>query len=129
MERKHKLTDYLPVTRHGNKREGLIKGNQEERDTRESSVKKKGRPVRRRAGDTEQDTDAVAVLPELSLLDKLIQFDLDWRFGPCTGITRLERWQRADELGLVPPKHIRDILLAHNTDAQYQLNLWSSYAI
>ncbi|KAG8591076.1 hypothetical protein GDO81_000002 [Engystomops pustulosus] len=63
---------------------------------------------------------AVARPPEPSPLDKLIQFDLDWRFGPCTGITRLERWRRAEELGLTPPKNIRDILTAHHAEAQYQ---------
>ncbi|XP_056387104.1 DNA polymerase delta subunit 4 isoform X2 [Hyla sarda] len=98
MGRKSKLTDYLPVARHGNK-------------------------------DSQTKEEKGAVFLELSPLDKLIQFDLDWRYGPCTGITRLERWQRADELGLKPPKNIKDILMAHHADAQYQLNLWSSYAI
>ncbi|XP_075698035.1 DNA polymerase delta subunit 4 [Rhinoderma darwinii] len=128
MERK--LTDYLPVTRHGNKRNGLTRGKQEERDRVEStgSSNRKRQPASRRAGATEQETD-VAFLPELSPLDKLIRFDLDWQFGPCTGITRLERWQRAEELGLTPPRNIRDILMAHHADDHYQSNLWISYAI
>ncbi|KAM3913498.1 DNA polymerase delta subunit 4 [Leptodactylus fuscus] len=122
MGRKRKLTDYLPVTKRGNR--SVTRSKQGERDDGESSVQSKRQSARRRAGDTD-----VAALPELSPLDKLIQFDLDWRFGPCTGITRLERWKRAEELGLTPPKNIRDILMAHQADEQYQLNLWSSYAI
>ncbi|XP_073542249.1 DNA polymerase delta subunit 4 [Phyllobates terribilis] len=119
METKHQLTDYLSVTKSGSKR---VK-KQKERDDGESTVKRKAKSASRG-----QDTK-VAVVPDLSPLDKLIQFDLDWRFGPCTGITRLERWQRADELGLAPPKNIKDILVAHHTDPQYQFNLWNSYAI
>ncbi|CAI5494792.1 unnamed protein product [Closterium sp. Naga37s-1] len=32
-------------------------------------------------------------------------FDMDMAFGPCTGLSRLERWQRASRLGLNPPPH------------------------
>ncbi|XP_069812077.1 DNA polymerase delta subunit 4-like, partial [Dendropsophus ebraccatus] len=119
MGRKRKLTDYLPVARHGNKQDSLTKRKEEDREDGECTVKGQRPTSSRRNRATEQDTDG-AVLPELSSLDKLIQFDLDWRYGPCTGITRLERWQRAEELGLTPPKHIKDILMAHFTDTQYQ---------
>ncbi|XP_066442375.1 DNA polymerase delta subunit 4 [Eleutherodactylus coqui] len=135
MERRRQLTDYLPVTRRGGKRGIFTKGRQE-KDDGESTVRRKRQPASRRAGATERETagdtereTAVTALPQLSPLDNLIQFDLDWRFGPCTGITRLERWQRADELGLTPPKNIRDILMAHQADDRYQSSLWSSYSI
>ena len=39
-------------------------------------------------------------------------FDLDIRFGPCTGMTRMERWNRAEKLGLGPPSSIRNLLEA-----------------
>lgn len=126
MGRKRKLTDYLPVTKGGNKRDSRTKGKPEERGDGESTVNGKRQSASRTARVTVQDTDVAA---ELSPLQKLIQFDLDWQFGPCTGITRLERWQRAEELGLKPPKNIQDILTAHHADDQYQFNLWSSYAI
>lgn len=32
-------------------------------------------------------------------------------YGPCSGLTRLERWYRADKLGKNPPLYIRDILI------------------
>ncbi|CAB1328116.1 unnamed protein product, partial [Coregonus sp. 'balchen'] len=32
-------------------------------------------------------------------LQELRQFDLDWRYGPCTGISRLQRWERAAQHG------------------------------
>uniref|UniRef100_A0A8C3GTC4 DNA polymerase delta 4, accessory subunit n=1 Tax=Corvus moneduloides TaxID=1196302 RepID=A0A8C3GTC4_CORMO len=54
-----------------------------------------------------------------ALLEMLRRFDLSWEYGPCTGITRLQRWERAQELGLSPPGPIRDALLEHrdNPDA------------
>ncbi|KAK0466833.1 DNA polymerase delta, subunit 4-domain-containing protein [Desarmillaria tabescens] len=37
-------------------------------------------------------------------------FDLSYEFGPCIGVTRLERWERASKMGLNPPPEIHDIL-------------------
>ncbi|KAF8201122.1 DNA polymerase delta, subunit 4-domain-containing protein [Mycena galopus ATCC 62051] len=37
-------------------------------------------------------------------------FDLSYEYGPCIGVTRLERWERATALGLHPPVEIHDIL-------------------
>ncbi|KAG0212146.1 hypothetical protein BGX33_003839 [Mortierella sp. NVP41] len=44
---------------------------------------------------------------------KLRQFDLTMKYGPCTDMTRLERWERAFNLGLHPPQHVKDTLLQH----------------
>mmetsp|Transcript_11561 Transcript_11561/g.35170 ORF Transcript_11561/g.35170 Transcript_11561/m.35170 type:complete len:127 (-) Transcript_11561:131-511(-) len=41
----------------------------------------------------------------------LRSFDLNSRYGPCTGVSRLERWERAQGLGLNPPNEVRDLLL------------------
>ncbi|KAF1619260.1 UNVERIFIED_CONTAM: DNA polymerase delta subunit 4, partial [Eudyptes pachyrhynchus] len=77
------------------------------------------------------------------------RFDLAWEYGPCTGesprpppprappgpppgpadpgpppagITRLQRWERAEALGLSPPGPVRDALLEHrdNPDVTYR---------
>ncbi|RDB15369.1 DNA polymerase delta subunit 4 [Hypsizygus marmoreus] len=37
-------------------------------------------------------------------------FDMSYEYGPCVGVSRLERWERAAALGLNPPKEIREIL-------------------
>ena len=42
---------------------------------------------------------------------RLKQFDMDATFGPCVGITRLKRWERANNYGLNPPLDVKDILL------------------
>lgn len=38
-------------------------------------------------------------------------FDNSHEYGPCVGVSRLERWERALALGLEPPVEVRDILL------------------
>jgi DNA polymerase delta subunit 4 len=43
--------------------------------------------------------------------EQLRQFDMDMKFGPCIGVTRLQRWERASSMGLQPPPHVRDLLL------------------
>ncbi|PNW82761.1 hypothetical protein CHLRE_06g292950v5 [Chlamydomonas reinhardtii] len=43
---------------------------------------------------------------------KLRKFDLTTKFGPCAGISRLERWERAAKFGLGPPEEVRAIILA-----------------
>jgi len=42
--------------------------------------------------------------------DILRVFDLSYEYGPCVGVPRLERWERAFALGLNPPPEVRDIL-------------------
>jgi hypothetical protein len=39
--------------------------------------------------------------------NKLRQFDMNITYGPCIGISRLERWKRAKEMGLNPLKILR----------------------
>ncbi|XP_045904231.1 DNA polymerase delta subunit 4 [Micropterus dolomieu] len=62
-------------------------------------------------------------------LQRLRQFDLDWRFGPCTGISRLQRWERAQLHGLNPPEEVRDLLLQTHTDSAYNFSLWREYPL
>ncbi|XP_067258798.1 DNA polymerase delta subunit 4 isoform X1 [Chanodichthys erythropterus] len=71
--------------------------------------------------------------PQLSEREKDLQelkkFDLDCRFGPCTGISRLQRWERAALHGLNPPQEIKDIVLKENTDPEYTQSLWRDYPL
>jgi len=49
-------------------------------------------------------------------------FDLTPKFGPCVGISRLDRYRRAEKMGLKPPVEVlrvletEDGLRAWNTD-------------
>lgn len=49
----------------------------------------------------------------LSRIEHILRvFDLDPAFGPCMGLTRLERWERAKDIGNDPPNEVREILLS-----------------
>uniref|UniRef100_A0A6J0ULX4 DNA polymerase delta subunit 4 isoform X1 n=2 Tax=Pogona vitticeps TaxID=103695 RepID=A0A6J0ULX4_9SAUR len=81
--------------------------------------------------------DAAAVETESSLQDAaqtdevelLKQFDLSWQYGPCTGITRLQRWERAELLGLSPPITVRELLLKYKMDPAATYSLWHDYSL
>ncbi|KAF9549751.1 hypothetical protein EC957_002816 [Mortierella hygrophila] len=45
----------------------------------------------------------------------LRQFDLASKYGPCLGMTRLERWERAFLLGLSPPVDVKDLAVKDTT--------------
>ncbi|KAK0545116.1 hypothetical protein OC846_005793 [Tilletia horrida] len=56
-------------------------------------------------------------------------FDMDPTFGPCMGLTRLERWYRArDDFEEQPPEAVRLILLTKEGQAldEYRLPVYSS---
>jgi len=52
----------------------------------------------------------------------LKKFDLDGRWGPCVGISRLARWERAKKLGKNPPMVIGKILSSDL--AKNQSSIW-----
>ncbi|GAA5881137.1 hypothetical protein JCM16303_004813 [Sporobolomyces ruberrimus] len=58
--------------------------------------KKMGPPIHR------EDMDDIETI--------LLQFDHEESFGPCSRISRLERFERAEKLGLNPDPEIGDIL-------------------
>ncbi|KAK7102116.1 DNA polymerase delta subunit 4-like [Littorina saxatilis] len=62
-------------------------------------------------------------------IETLKQFDLCLDYGPCIGITRLERWQRAEKHDLKPPMKVKEILLKHSNDENYTQSLWKDYNI
>ncbi|KAI0737340.1 DNA polymerase delta, subunit 4-domain-containing protein [Daedaleopsis nitida] len=48
-------------------------------------------------------------------------FDLSYEYGPCVGISRLQRWERAQALGLNPPPEVKEILMTKegSTEEEY----------
>ena len=58
------------------------------------------------------DADVTAVLTDVAadVESELKKFDLDYNFGPCCGLKRIDRWNRASRLGLEPPEHIRKLI-------------------
>ncbi|KAK4238923.1 DNA polymerase delta subunit 4 [Achaetomium macrosporum] len=43
-------------------------------------------------------------------------FDVSSQYGPCIGITRIKRWQRAQRLGLNPPIEVLAVLLKEEAE-------------
>ncbi|KAL3510191.1 hypothetical protein ACH5RR_029592 [Cinchona calisaya] len=48
----------------------------------------------------------------------LRQFDMNMAYGPCLGMSRLARWERAKALGMNPPKDIGHLLKAGKVRAE-----------
>ncbi|NXQ49190.1 DPOD4 polymerase, partial [Catharus fuscescens] len=115
MEQSRRITDSFPRRRRGPGRPpGRLKGkNKITKDKDKEKVQVKVRECPRAPSQPS---------PDPALLEMLRRFDLSWEYGPCTGITRLQRWERAQELGLSPPGPIRDALLEHrdNPDVTYR---------
>ncbi|KAJ4849739.1 hypothetical protein Tsubulata_016129 [Turnera subulata] len=53
----------------------------------------------------------------------LKQFDMNMTYGPCIGMTRLARWERARRLGLNPPQEIETLLKTTDIKVR-QVSLW-----
>lgn len=60
-------------------------------------------------------------------LEILREFDLTWEYGPSMGITRLERWKRAEKHGLNPSQKVRQLIEDHKHDDHYTQCLWNDY--
>ncbi|KAI1819017.1 DNA polymerase delta, subunit 4-domain-containing protein [Xylaria intraflava] len=49
----------------------------------------------------------------LSMAEKILRYwDVSSQYGPCVGISREKRWQRADRLGLNPPIEVLAVLMS-----------------
>ncbi|KJE90493.1 hypothetical protein CAOG_01803 [Capsaspora owczarzaki ATCC 30864] len=71
----------------------------------------------------DDDLDATSREQQLELLKA---FDLDSEYGPAIGITRLERWERAQKYGLEPPVQIKLLVQAHSDDLDYTKCFWKT---
>lgn len=62
---------------------------------------------------------------DANILEKLLQFDLDITYGPCVGISRMVRWNRANDFQKKPDKNIHKILSSYPPDNdQIQQCIW-----
>mmetsp|Transcript_41576 Transcript_41576/g.79450 ORF Transcript_41576/g.79450 Transcript_41576/m.79450 type:complete len:103 (-) Transcript_41576:1426-1734(-) len=64
---------------------------------------------------------APSLVSEEEIEEVLKAFDLASRYGPCAGIPRIVRWERANRLGLNPPQIVKSYLDQH---AGHQGSLW-----
>ncbi|KAI0541740.1 DNA polymerase delta, subunit 4-domain-containing protein [Xylaria digitata] len=73
---------------------------------------------------------------ELNLAEKVLRYwDVSSQYGPCVGMSRLKRWQRADRLGLNPPVEVLAVLMREEekgrrgTETAYMDNILNSTAV
>tara|TARA_B110001452_G_scaffold235729_1_gene214666 strand:+ start:1652 stop:2110 length:459 start_codon:yes stop_codon:yes gene_type:complete len=52
----------------------------------------------------------------------LRSFDLDQKFGPCVGLSRKERWERAESFGLEPPAKVWSLLSTLRDESPHNAN-------
>ncbi|KAJ3767457.1 DNA polymerase delta, subunit 4-domain-containing protein [Lentinula raphanica] len=69
------------------------------------------RKIAAKAREVNGNLQLVHAEKENKIHDILRVFDLSYEYGPCYGVSRLDRWERAHAMGLSPPVEIRDILL------------------
>ncbi|CAF0882792.1 unnamed protein product [Adineta ricciae] len=73
-------------------------------------------------------TSTVKKIPEDDL-EILRQFDLDMSFGPCTGISRLDRYERAVRHELDPPVRVLELINLYPNDRQITHSIWRDYTL
>ncbi|XP_075611574.1 DNA polymerase delta subunit 4 [Balearica regulorum gibbericeps] len=122
MEQPRRITDSFPRRRRPGRTPGRDKGRLKGRD------KGRGCPQTRPRALPPDESPPPPPLDQ-TLLEMLRRFDLAWEYGPCTGITRLQRWERAQALGLSPPDPVRDALLEHRDNPDVTYSLWHEYAL
>ncbi|TPX39801.1 hypothetical protein SeLEV6574_g06976 [Synchytrium endobioticum] len=59
-------------------------------------------------------------------IEMLRAFDLNGKFGPCVGLSRFERWERAKKFGMNPPESLGKFLSSDivENDIELSQNLW-----
>ncbi|KAK4101111.1 hypothetical protein N658DRAFT_507420 [Parathielavia hyrcaniae] len=58
----------------------------------------------------------------LSTGEKVLRyFDVSSQYGPCIGIARIKRWQRAQKLGLSPPIEVLAVLLKEEAEGNTEI--------
>jgi len=55
----------------------------------------------------------------------LRNFDLESKYGPVSGLSRLERFERAEKLGIAPPPFIKELILKHGEDSALNEHLFT----
>ncbi|KAJ8473159.1 hypothetical protein ONZ45_g16402 [Pleurotus djamor] len=58
-------------------------------------------------------------------------FDLTYTYGPCAGVSRIDRWKRAKAMGLNPPKEVYEILTTKSAseDPAYSQSVFNRYEV
>ena len=75
-----------------------------------SSTPKNKNAIRKKHSVLTNKQNEESALDREDLINTLRAFDLDINYGPCVGLRRKDRWQRAKYFNLNPPQNIIDML-------------------
>ncbi|KAL1328235.1 uncharacterized protein LOC107481589 [Arachis duranensis] len=93
---------------------GNMKGFYRQKKSNTKSSKKASAKSSKKASaksDAAQPTALVSHEDDYSAGEAMLrQFDMNMAYGPCAGMTRTARWERAQKLGLNPPQEIEKLL-------------------
>ena len=78
---------------------------------------RKGRTSSQRKAATPPQRSSISKKHHMQILR---DFDLNPTYGPCVGISRAERWERAHSFDLSPPKTVKNLLDTFPEDKDYQ---------
>ncbi|ODM95179.1 DNA polymerase delta subunit 4 [Orchesella cincta] len=86
----------------------------------------KRKPAVRRKSDETKKSKGKIQLTETEQLDLMRNFDINPNYGPCRGISRLERYERAKKFNLqpVPDDVVKKILDEHEKEDAFQHCIW-----
>ena len=88
------------------------------RSTRARTDKNTSKSAERPGGLTSTKVSSTLTQDEIDSARKLLcQFDMNFKYGPCVGIGRTFRWERAQKFELDPPTRVIEIL----RDKRYQM--------
>ena len=86
-----------------------------------ASSSEKNRHIDNRPRVMTWDTSDGSPMPAEGILR---DFDMNLKYGPCCSLTREERWNRAQKLGLHPPREVLNLITAtKNNESVLDLHL------
>mmetsp|Transcript_512 Transcript_512/g.860 ORF Transcript_512/g.860 Transcript_512/m.860 type:complete len:117 (+) Transcript_512:206-556(+) len=74
------------------------------------AVTESGKVAKKNEKDVKQQSKTIVLEAEEDYELALRKFDLDMKYGPCAGISRTQRYNRAVELGMAPPEWIPEYI-------------------
>ncbi|KAF8825750.1 hypothetical protein HHX47_DHR6000118 [Lentinula edodes] len=107
----------IAVTTLKRKRNGLGEG----KEKKKAGVKNEGQEAQAGKNGIESSRSEMAETVRSSPSGKWESSTGSYEYGPCYGISRLDRWERAEAMGLNPPPEIHAILSTRQgvEDTQY----------
>lgn len=75
---------------------------------------------------SKQKEEYSAILEDGDETERMLRdFDMSTKYGPVSGLSRLERYNRAKELGLEPPELVQLAITKYGESSQFNMHVFS----